>query len=771
MKSKIRAYRYILIFALLTLTVLVTVLPLPAAAAVGIKVHPGLGGIYKAEQPLKLAVTVENTGPSFEGLIMVGPDEDRRERIRADLARFSMNIKVPAGGSKQFHLVIPGELARTQPVVELYSGDILLAQSRVEGTMVSGNRVAVALSENITGGGSGLHTWLSKEEGSQINLKYLTPDELPADTLLLDLADIILTDAAGGSQLNENQVRAIKEWVHLGGTLVLFAGDENGANGCFSDISPVHVTGRKTIAGDLGGMRSGAPLEVAAGNLVTGRELVVENGVPVLASRKLGRGQVLYCGVAPDKLGVEAGGVWSTLFGIDQESGTNLLRVDKLSVWRPNSLTYASSFLPGLTVPVSLLAVLWLLYVVTVGPLFYFILHRMDRRDWAWLLVPAAALVTAGCFYLLAPVNRLQNYLAQTLATVEIFTPELAEVRAGTSIVFPRGGNLTVQAPNDIYAVPTDYYGNNTMPVTVCRDEDRTNIEFKDIEFGSLRKIYAYGLQRKFGSIEGKLYLKDKRVLGNLINKTGLDLRDCRLVLGGRVVKIGELPAGGTAHIEETLEIWNGFPNQEMLFMELGGRGNRPGEPFFLGRQMLSGLVQWDNGYPYGVQFLGWHDGVPDIFDFTGNYGQKDDLGMILIKQNLRMELAEGKFRLPAGIITPRSFVYDEQSTQYREEKVIHGRTVNLFYYISDAELGRDFTIEALELQKIHGQFSYSVEIYNIRQDHWEPVSGAEKRIAGDDLTLYMKDGKITVRLTQTGEMFDFQQVWPGLAVEGVVSS
>ncbi|KUK82923.1 MAG: putative membrane protein, partial [Pelotomaculum thermopropionicum] len=314
------------------------------------------------------------------GRLLVRPDEDR---YRNNQARFTTQVNVPAGASRKFHLVIPGKLARAQPAVQLYSGDVLLAQSRVEGTMVSGNRVAVALSESITGDGSGLHNWLSREEGAQINLKYLPPGELPADLLLLDHADIIMTDAAGGSQLNASQAQVIKDWVRLGGTLVLFAGAENGAAGCFSDISPVQVTGRKTITGNLGGLRSGAPLEAAAGRLVAGRVLTGENGIPVLAGRKLGRGQVLYCGVAPEHLGDESEGVWSTLFGVNQKPGTEILRVDKLSVWRPQNLTHASSYLPGLTVPVLLLVALWLVYVVVVGPLLYFMLRRTDRRDWA----------------------------------------------------------------------------------------------------------------------------------------------------------------------------------------------------------------------------------------------------------------------------------------------------------------------------------------------------------------------------------------------------
>lgn len=764
------------IFTILALVVLSTALPSPSAAAVGIKVRPGLGGLYKVDQPLELAVTVENPGPAFDGTLLVRHDEERYGH-RPDLARFVMNIKVPAGESKQFHMVIPGELARTQPLVELVSGGLVLAKSRVEGTAVSGGLVALALSEDITGGGSGLHTWLSGERGSQINLKCMSSGEIPANSLLLGVADVIMTGASGVSSLNEKQVRAIKEWVHLGGKLVLFAGAGAGKGGFFSDISPVHVTGKKTVAGKLGGLRSGGPLEVASGRLVAGREVVVEDGVPVVARRKLGRGQVLFCGIDPGDLGSEAGGIWSTLFDINQETGEDILRVKKLLAWGSNSLVYASSYLPQLAgPPVSLLAILWLIYVAAVGPVLYFILRRADRRDWAWFLVPAIALVAAGCFYLLAPVNRLQNYLFQTLATVEIFTPELAEVRAGTSIVFSRGGDLTVQTADNMYAVPVyqgGSPGSSNMSAIVHQEGEKTSIDFNDVEFGSLTKLYAYGLQRNFGCIEGGLHLKGNRVTGNLVNKTGLYLRDCRLLLlGGRVIKIGELPAGNTVHIEETLEKWRGFTNLEMLFTELGIKGNWPGEPFFRERQMLSELVQWETGYPYGIQFLGWHDGIPEIFENTGKPGQKEYGGMLLVKQRVDMDLVKGKFRLPAGFIAPRYVTREDgEILGSKGEFIIRGKTVKLVYDINDAEIGQDFVIDTIELQKVQGQFPYSAEIYNIQQDKWEPLPDEGRRIAGDDLARYVKDNKVTVRLTQKGDIYDLQQVWPGLAVEGVVSS
>ncbi|MCL6449492.1 MAG: hypothetical protein K6U04_15365 [Armatimonadetes bacterium] len=219
---------------------------------------------------------------------------------------------MPAGAGGPYRLVIPGELASVKPVVRLVSGGQVLAESRVEGVAVDGGRmVLLALGEDVAGGG--LQDWLSRGAGSLATLKYLSPGELPGDSLLLGAADIIMIGPAGVSRLSREQVKALKEWVHLGGSLVLLGGAGAGEGGSFADVSPVQVSSRQVVDGKLGGLRSGGPLPVAAGRLVAGKALAVENGVPVLARRPLGRGEVLYCGADPGDLGGEARDVWSAL--------------------------------------------------------------------------------------------------------------------------------------------------------------------------------------------------------------------------------------------------------------------------------------------------------------------------------------------------------------------------------------------------------------------------------------------------------------------------
>ncbi|NLI11266.1 hypothetical protein [Pelotomaculum propionicicum] len=272
------------------------------------------------------------------------------------------------------------------------------------------------------------------------------------------------------------------------------------------------------------------------------------------------------------------------------------------------------------------------------------------------------------------------------------------------------------------------------------------------------------------GSIEGSLYLEGKSLKGDLVNQTGLDLRDSRLVLGGRVIRIGRIPAGGTVHIEEKLEGLNIPPGPEMLLAELGGRGNqpRPGDPFFRERQILSENVYGELGWPAGIQFIGWHDGPPGVFEVAGKPGQREDCGLVLVKQAIKMDIAAGRFHLPAGFITPRRGDLKYTALTGVESKVIYDGHVNLVYNIDDAGIRSNFKIEALDIQYIQGQFASPVEIYNCQQDKWEQLPDGGRRITADELSRYLNDNK--VRLKVAGESPAPYPVWPGLAVEGVVS-
>lgn len=780
MSKKIMSYGSIFICAAFAVAFICTIIPGVAAAAVSMKVRPGFGGLYDMNQPVELLITLENSGPALNGLLMVKRANEQEASGSLPEPRFVLDVDIPANAQAQYRMVIPGQLAGVA-VVELVAGDLVLAQTLVEGVAVSGSRIALALSEEIMG--SGFQLWLARNSFTDIDLKYLQAPELPVDNLSLSAADLIMVDAAGLVGLTDEQIQALKEWVYSGGTLVLFGGAGAAAGGAFAEISPVLAQGQALIRGNLAGLTA---MPVAAGELQPGGDaLVVDNGVPLLAKRELGRGQVFYCAAAVSDLNGEAEWAWSAL----RHSPRQPASLPYFDYRGYNHLTNISSYIPGLAGPSPwLLTLLWLAYAVIVGPLLYFLLRRADRRDWAWVAVPVVALLAAGCFHLLAPGKQLQSHLSQTLARVEIFTPDLATVKADAAVVAPKGGDFLVDTAGGMYSLPMigSADGKNIL---VRQDASGNSISFTGVEYGALRGLYAYGLQRQFGSIEGRLSLSGNTLKGELVNKTGLDLRDSALLLRGQAIKFDHFPNGGTVYIEETLDKWSVFSGepQSLLF---GSSDVYPrtsaADPFYRERQIVAEEIT-DQGYGKPM-FLGWSDELPEVFQVTGKAGQQEKHGLVLVKQMIEIDL-QGEFSLPGGFVTPYSgdgllCLADENGmVQYNPNggtKPDGSREEERIYDLVDMGVGNHCRIDALEFQAIPDHYAakvYSAEIYNWRQGKWEPLPNEGKRITGAELPLYLCDYKAVVKLNFARDIEKYEMagdvglsfsLWPGLAVEGV---
>jgi hypothetical protein len=206
-----------------------------------------------------------------------------------------------------------------------------------------------------------------------------------------------------------------------------------------------------------------------------------------------------------------------------------------------------------------------------------------------------------------------------------------------------------------------------------------------------------------------------------------------------------------------------------MLLAALGvGKPGRPGDPYFRERTMLNEIIYGDSGRPAGIQFIGWHDGSPGIFAVAGKSGRSADYGLVLVKQTIPLDAA-GRFYLPAGLIKPRTgdFLMPGQSPS-PENNTINDQKINLVYDLDDAGISRNFRITALEIQYAKGQFNLPVEIYNHREGRWEELPDGGKRIGSAELSRYLSHNQVWLKVA--GESREPYPVWPGLAVEGVVS-
>src|SRR5262249_29796469 len=117
--------------------------------------------------------------------------------------------------------------------------------------------------------------------------------------------------------------------------------------------------------------------------------------LPLIVQQRLGLGRVTFvaldAGLSPLKGWGGGGALWSFLLARDPSMPVPERTIGVLA--QPQ-MQRALQEIPSLQVPTLRSLTLYLLiFVLVVGPLNYLILRRLDRREWAWLSVPALTLL------------------------------------------------------------------------------------------------------------------------------------------------------------------------------------------------------------------------------------------------------------------------------------------------------------------------------------------------------------------------------------------
>jgi len=713
------------LLTLLTALALTMAMAGPAwcAGEVSLKARPGLAGIFKVNQPVLIRVDIDNPGEKISGKITVAP-ADRENPARRFGPLYTSEVEVPAGGLITRDLLVPGDLASSTPLVRLEAGGAILAEARLEGAALGGGLFILPLNEKMMG--SGLFTWLDKNQSSQVAVKYLPPEELPEKSLFLGPCDVIALDRGAAARLNPAQAGAVREWVRLGGTLILSGEAAAAANAQLAGTGPA-----------------------------------LSPGDPV-ARKRLGRGEVILTRAPLEEIKDPGGKTWEAMGLISGDS-----RLDEEKYNLQHVLADAGSYLPMVNMPgVPAIIAIWVVYTLAVGPGIYLLLKRLNRRELAWGLVPAAAILTALAFYAISPVNRMQAYLAHTTASLEIIDRDLAEIRAAGTFVLPRGGSLEVSGSNNARLNPVNaYYGRRgPATVTVFAGEAGSRVVFDEVEYGSMRQVYSYGLVHGLGAISGRIYFREDRVMGEITNGTPFDLRDCRLLVGRSLLEIGSLPAGGSKQLNEPLN--------------LGQIVNGPGEVYPPGPQpaakvretrLISGSMAYRQGAGE-IYFLGWSESSqpPEQFKVVRPQGQGQSAALTLVRQKMDLDIPPGPFRLPAEFIKNSvRGLSGGYGTGPNGWLMVHRGEVQVTYDLPDTLKNAGFQLTAIEVPPAD-QAPYKVEILRRDTALWEEVDRRGQRYSGPEALNYLSaDGKIDLKISSPTEKTETG--FRGIAVEGVM--
>ena len=371
-------------------------LPLSQESGPTVEAQAGFDGLYETSLAVPIVVTARNEGQPFDGEVrIISPGTGG-----AGALVYSAPITLPGGADKRVPLVV---------YMAPFSGRLtaqLVADGRVVAEVETNRLTSLGRDDLLYGVVSpepGGMAFLETIQGSRSDaaVAFVTLDDLPEVSSAWDALDILVLDDIDTSRLTSGQLAALRAWVENGGQLVVSGGPGGPKTAAgVAELLPVTVTGVESLTnlsalGDFGGapLSSEGPFVVTTASLIAGETMIEQDGVPILARRDIGRGSVFFLALDP-KAAPLAG--WS---GSEALWSAIIANTPELPPWGwgiqdTYAASQAVSYIPGLSLPSAWQLILFLFaYVLLIGPINYIILRRINRRELAWLTIPALVLL------------------------------------------------------------------------------------------------------------------------------------------------------------------------------------------------------------------------------------------------------------------------------------------------------------------------------------------------------------------------------------------
>ncbi len=377
----------------------------------------------------------------------------------------------------------------------------------------------------------------------------------------------LLRSDAPVEAMTEAQNAALRGWVASGGHLIVCGGPDPTRFGAalFEGLLPATV----------GSSLSGGSLALTPKPLPGVRVLQPgPGGSTQIVSGPYGAGIVTLTAFDPTGTAFQSAGlglplVWQNLLFSQPSSNVSVLNTVAAREENYGAIYYGSAppLLseavmrgPSLDAPAaSVIAVFLLIYLVVLVPVNYFVLKRMDRKELAWLTIPALVfLFAAGTFAV--------GYAAKG-GSVFVNRAALIETRAGQSqagvyselgLFSPHRTTYDIGLPGDnlLAAVPNPgiNYGRGSGDnaqfsgaAQFVEAPSGVSLPSTPVNMWAMRAFDAQSTTDLGGAVDSRLSAAGGSAAGTVTNHTAYTLTGCTVEYAGRSLKIGTLAPGAAA--------------------------------------------------------------------------------------------------------------------------------------------------------------------------------------------------------------------------------
>ncbi|MCC7372213.1 MAG: hypothetical protein IT306_27610 [Chloroflexi bacterium] len=430
----------------------------------------GFEGISKAGRWLTVRAVVANEGPPLDGELRLSM------RTGGETAIYTQPIELAQRARKQAVFQVPGSIGLPDLRLTLRADETEIVTREVPLRTLSPNEFLVGVLSDDGLTPTGLAS--VRRGGSPVVVARLTPTDVPTDPLPFQSLDALVVRQASSDRLTAEQRAALQTWIEQGGQLIVAGGPgwRRSVEG-LDELLPVFglwtrpVKHLRSFARYAGVTPPDGDVLVTLGSPIEGaRVILTQESIPLLVERWLGLGRVTFLGVDPSiepfRSWPAAESVWQRVL-VGGRPGLPILNEASSGLY---PLRSALADMLNLGLPAAGWVIGFLVaYLVVAGPGQYFLLRRLDRREWGWIGFPSVALLAAGgligsAWWLrgpdvrLAAISTVRVAVDAKTAPVDTYVGLVAPIRGSYDLTFPDApvprplGSSGVQTPTVIAA-------------------------------------------------------------------------------------------------------------------------------------------------------------------------------------------------------------------------------------------------------------------------------------------------------------------------------
>ncbi|MGM0845636.1 MAG: hypothetical protein ACQEUT_11715 [Bacillota bacterium] len=640
---------------------------------------------------------------------------------------------------------------------------------------------------------------LTSYQGEAPEVLAITPETMPEDSLGLNMFDAVIIHDFSIDGLDEKKQAALKQWVELGGKMIIGSTpDLQQKMGSLNSLAPLQVTGEETL-NDLSFLKgfsdkplSTEKLTIMTGDVDPGADSVIEEGGKVLALQKgYGTGEVtqLTYNLAEEPLASWEGnsGWWNRILtaSLQSQSKHPMQFYDETqNILRTTTELFSSSFLP-----VSVIALLFALYIIIIVPVLYFILKKKDKREWGWWIIPSIAVVTSLAIFVTGAADRTGGENLNKVAIVSVNEEGMGSGFHFSSMLSSSGGDYTMEFGREsLDLVPFNQefveQANYTDYPMVQTSGEGSKVTFQDVEFWSVRSTMNRFSSLETGQILGELTAGNDSLTGTVTNNMLHDLHNVFVLAGGSAYKIGTLAKGEEKQVEiemksstllgapSSIAAGRAFPGaQNMMYGPLPQ--SQPGDEWKMFNLLNYGLQE--KIYNHSLKkplIIGYSD--ESLIEMTINGKSAEEGSMNLFLQPIDIESNNtGSFKLKQEQMEPSVSVVEGM---IHHQDFMEGNyyidaapgTYDLSFQLPDSVVDRKVTYTKLLLSFRDIETTDGLSIMNAKSGEPEELESGVRQIKLEtDVKNYIdKDGKMTIRIEKRGQN-NPQLPVPGVTIEG----